>query len=428
MGRIITKSTGENKKGTVSIENLQDFCFFLYLIATTAHQTGEGFDAIFIRAAFILFFGVSVLQMIITRYFRWNSITAWFLTFLGFGFISCWWASSVTDAMFYNNTFIQMVGCIICLSNRIKSRDDIDTCLKLIVYSMVYSALILAIKTPFEDWGTERIGSALGLHANDIGMRFAIGVIVALYLAFSKKMYFNYAFVVIFSAIAMFSGSRKGTLMCIIAVVIYPLLTYAKSKTGNDFAKLLFQIVFAIVALFVIYRIIVSVDVFYDVVGFRLEAMVDSFKGDKSADSSMAERQFFIDKAKLLFKEHPVLGYGMNNFKTFMVEINYSHQAYSHNNYLELLSTLGLVGFSIYYSMIAYMLVGTVRFMFKGKSDFNRDALLFLILVIVCFISFWCVNYQNEYYIIVYVLIYMNIKLHIKDLKDEKSIKSIKRA
>ena len=426
MGKIITKSSviGERKKGTVDIEFLQDFCFFLYLIATTAHQTGEGFDALFIRFTFVLFLGVSVVQMLVTNYFRWTGIAGWFLTFLGFGYMSCLWASSINDVMFYNNTFIQMVGCIICLTNRIKKREDIDTCLRLIVYSMLYSAVVLLIRTPFEDWGTERIGSALGLHSNDIGIRFALGVIIALYLAFSKKSYFNYLFVVAFTAISLFSGSRKGTLMCVIGIVVYPLLTYVKSKTGNDFAKLLFQIIFAAAALFVLYRIIVSVDVFYDVVGFRLEAMVDAFLGDTKADASIEERRFFTEKALYLFKENPIIGYGMNNFKTFMGEINYSHKAYSHNNYLEILSTLGIVGFSIYYSMFVYMLSQSVRFMVKEKLNFNRDALLFLILVIVCLVSFWCVCYQSEFFMIIYVLIYMNIKLNIKDLKDEQNVKS----
>ncbi len=426
MGKIITKSTDltEKKKGAIGIETLQDFCFFLYLIATTAHQTGEGFDALFIRLTFVLFLGVSVVQMLVTNYFQWTGISAWFLSFLGFGYLSCLWASSVSSVFFYNNTFVQMVGCIICLCNRIKVREDIDKCLKLIVYSMVYSAIVLLIRTPFRDWGTERIGSALGLHSNDIGVRFAIGVIIAMYLAFSKKKYFNYVFVVAFTTISLFSGSRKGTLMCIIGIVAYPLLTYMKSKTGNDFAKLLFQIIFAVAALFVLYRIIISVDVFYDVVGFRLEAMVDAFLGDTSADASIEERIFFTEKAIYLFKENPIIGYGMNNFKTFMGEINYSHKAYSHNNYLEILSTLGIVGFSIYYSMFVYLLTQSVRFMVKEKLNFNRDALLFLMLIIVIFVSFWCVNYQNEYYIIIYILMYMNVKLHVKDLKDEQNIQS----
>lgn len=429
MGKIISKITnGEKKKGTINIENLQDFCFFLYLIATTAHQTGEGFDAMFIRATFVLFLGVSVMQMLITNYFQWTGIVAWFLVFLGFGYLSCIWASSMTDATFYNNTFIQMVGCIICLSNRIKKHEDIDTCLKLIVYSMLYSAVALLIRTPFEDWGTERIGSALGLHANDIGVRFAIAVIIALYLAFSKKSYFNYALVAIFTVIAMFSGSRKGTLMCVIGIAVYPIMTYAKKNTANDLVKLFFQIIIGLVALFALYKLIVSVDVFYDVVGFRLEAMIDSYKGDMSADASINERNFFIQKGLYLFKENPVLGYGMNNFKTFMTEISYSHRAYSHNNYVELLATLGLTGFTIYYSMIGYMLVQCIRFMIVKKTNFERNALLFLILVIIIFISFWCVNYQNEYYMVVYVLLYMNIKLYIKELKDEKSIKSAQRA
>ena len=62
--------------------------------------------------------------------------------------------------------------------------------------------------------------------------------------------------------------------------------------------------------------------------------------------------------------------------------------------------------------------------MVKEKLNFNRDALLFLMLVIIIFISFWCVCYQSEFFIVIYALMYMNIKLNIKDLKDEQNVKS----
>ena len=410
MRKIVLSKNHE--KYTISIQSIQDLCFLLYLIATSAHQTGEGFDAIFIRVSFVLFVGFSILNMIATGYIKWNGFIGWFVLFLGYGYLSCLWANSVADAIYYTNTFIQMLGCIICLTNRIKTTKDIDKMLKLLLVSLLYTALLLYIKTPASAWGTERIGGELGLHPNDIGLRFAIGVMISLYFSISKKNYFNYIFVALFTIIAMFSGSRKGLLMCVIAIVLYPILSY-KKRNRNDFMKFLFRIILIFLIIAIVYFIIMNNKMFYDVIGVRIESMIKSFEGDASADGSINERNFFIKKAIELFKAHPIFGYGMNNFSTHMAEINYHHVAYSHNNFTELLATLGIVGFTIYYSMIIKMLINLIKNMFcKVKNNYAMNVLFLLILSIICFISYWCVNYQSEYFIILFSLIYMFLKVN----------------
>ena len=314
--------------------------------------------------------------------------------------------------MVYTNTFIQMLGCIICLTNRIKTTKDIDKMLKLLLVSLIYTVLVLYIKTPASAWGTERIGADLGLHPNDIGIRFAIGVMISLYFSISKKIYFNYIFVAIFTVIAMFSGSRKGLLMCVIAIILYPILSY-KKRNRNDFMKFLFRIILIILIIAIIYYIIMNNKMFYDVIGVRLESMMSFFEGDTLADDSVREREFFIVKAIELFKAHPILGYGMNNFSTHMAEINYHHIAYSHNNFTELLATLGIVGFIIYYFMITKMLINLIKNMFyKVKNNYAMNVLFLLMLSIICFISYWCVSYSSEYFIILYSLIYMFLKVN----------------
>ncbi len=410
MRKIVLSKNHE--KYTISIQTIQDFCFLLYLFAVSAHQTGEGFDALFIRVSFVLFVGFSALNMIATGYIKWNGFIGWFVLFLGYGYLSCLWARSITDSMVYTNTFIQMLGCIICLTNRIKTTKDIDKMLKLLLVSLIYTVLVLYIKTPASAWGTERIGADLGLHPNDIGIRFAIGVMISLYFSISKKIYFNYIFVAIFTVIAMFSGSRKGLLMCVIAIILYPILSY-KKRNRNDFMKFLFRIILIILIIAIIYYIIMNNKMFYDVIGVRLESMMSFFEGDTLADDSVREREFFIVKAIELFKAHPILGYGMNNFSTHMAEINYHHIAYSHNNFTELLATLGIVGFIIYYFMITKMLINLLKNMFyKVKNNYAMNVLFLLMLSIICFISYWCVSYSSEYFIILYSLIYMFLKVN----------------
>lgn len=412
MSSILVES---KKKARINLNQIQDIFFFLYLLATSAHQTGEGFDAIFIRVSFVLFVGFSILNMIATGYIKWNGFIGWFVLFLGYGYLSCLWAKSITDAMYYTNTFIQMLGCIICLTNRIKTTKDIDKILKLLLVSLLYTVLVLYIKTPVSAWGTERIGEELGIHPNDIGLRFAIGVMISLYFAISKKIYFNYIFVALFTIIAMFSGSRKGLLMCVIAIAFYPILSY-KKKNRNDFMKFLFRIILIILITAIVYFIIMNNKMFYDVIGVRIESMIKSFEGDASADGSINERNFYAKKAIELFKAHPIFGYGMNNFSTHMAEINYHHVAYSHNNFTELLSTLGLIGFSIYYSFVIKLVIDSIKIFFKrNDSDHQRNSLLLIFIFFSVSTSWWGMPYIDEFINITYILVYMNNKLKHKE-------------
>ena len=418
MSKLISK-VGEGGKGNISFETIQDFCFFLYLMATTAHQTGEGFDAIFIRASFVLFLGFSVLQMILENYFKWNSFISWFLLFLGYGYLSTLWAADTVVVGQYTNTFIQMVGCIICLSNRIKKFEDIDKYITMIVYSLAYTVLILLIKTPSDAWGTERIGMEIGIHSNAVGFRLAMGVLLALYLAMYRKKKFFFAFVVLFVAITLYTGSRKGIIILMSGLTLYPLISSNKKIVGKEIINFIIKLILIIIALVVVIYLVSNNEIFYNIIGHRLETMFEYFSGDVNADSSIAERNFFIAKAVELFKANPILGYGMNNFKVYMNEINYHHQTFSHNNFVELLSTLGLVGFTIYYWMIVRIIIDCFKLFFKKTIDHPRNVVLIAIILIEVLTSWWNMSYINEFSMVLYVLIYLNNKISLEALKNE---------
>ncbi len=419
MGKLISK-THEDRKGNISFESLQDFAFFLYLIATTAHQTGEGFDAIFIRTSFVLFFGFSLLQIIINSHFRWNAFISWFLLFLGYGYSSTFWAVDTVAVGQYTNTFIQMIGCIICLTNRIKKYEDIDKNLTMIVYSLAYTVLILLIKTPADAWGTERIGQEIGIHSNAVGFRLAMGVLLALYLAMYRKKKIFFVFVILFVAITLYTGSRKGIIMLMSSLTLYPLLSSSKKLVGKEIINFIIKLILIISALITVIYLVSSNEIFYNIIGHRLETMFEYFLGDTTADSSIVERNFFINKAIELFKSNPILGYGMNNFKVYMAEINYHHQTFSHNNFVELLSTLGLIGFSIYYSMIAFMLIQSIKLVVNKTKEHPRNVALLAIILIEVLTSWWNMSYINEFSMVLFILLYMNIKINKKVELNEK--------
>ena len=121
-------------------------------------------------------------------------------------------------------------------------------------------------------------------------------------------------------------------LLCVFAyVVFYKSRKTTKENIKVNITKKLALFITIVVALLVLWYVMMNVEFFYNVMGFRFESMLNTFIG-KESDTSMNERAFFTEKAIELFKQHPIIGYGCNNFIQYMREIGNSHVAYSHNN------------------------------------------------------------------------------------------------
>lgn len=87
----------------------------------------------------------------------------------------------------------------------------------------------------------------------------------------------------------------------------------------------------------------------------RLESYL-SVSGN-SSDNLRAE---LIRYGLELFAENPLLGYGLNNYQLF-----HWSGLYSHNNYIEVLVSLGIMGFLIYYSIF---INSTIALLKKRKN------------------------------------------------------------
>ena len=148
----------------------------------------------------------------------------------------------------------------------------------------------------------------------------------------------------------------------------------------------------------------------YKIAGYRIESFMYSINGvsvEKTGDISTYERQFYMEKGTELFKKNIVVGYGGNNFKTHMREIGYSHIAYSHNNYVELLCTLGITGFILYY----FSWFKTVFNLIKNRKKFLQETngLVYLFICIFLsklFMDVAMISYINEFINILFIIGY----------------------
>ncbi len=382
-------------KAKFGIREIKYIAFLLYAISISAFGLGTGFDAIFNRTVFIFMLMVCLysngLRLIVTLHLKWCVV------FWGIYYLSVFWTHSISDTMSNFNDSIQIIGMAVCMPIIIHDKEDVDKCIEILVLSGVVMIVRLILLTPVDYFGIERIGESIGIHSNGVGHRMAMLVTMTLYL-FGKRyrekqkitLYgiMCIILIIIFTSICLLTGSKGSIMKLIICMTMYILLM-------SKGPKVLLRIIFIALAIYVLFWLIMNNDMLYDLLGKRLENLVATvFIGERNDTSTLA-REWFIEQAKELFRNYPILGYGGNNFQTYLKSINYWHITSSHNGIYELLSTLGIVGFISYFLILLKLEFELIN---KWHRENSSQKLLFAILIFVLFI--------NEYIQVNYVAVF----------------------
>ena len=220
-------------------------------------------------------------------------------------------------------------------------------------------------------WGiifAASINQLLGLHLislssdNAISLRF-IGTIgnpngVAILMIFSLfgSMFFlsrknsflqtiyHFSNIILSMYIILLTASKKGVIFGLLIISIYVILSFRSTK---QFLKLaLFIFIGGIIFYNTVDRS--SIMASFDMTRRRFEQFsrdLDHINSDNIAKSSTEVRKYYIEEGILMFKERPLLGWGMDAFSLFY------GGAYSHCNYTEILLGSGLIGGLLYFSI-----------------------------------------------------------------------------
>ena len=183
-------------------------------------------------------------------------------------------------------------------------------------------------------------------------------------------------------------------------------------KYRKNFIKIISFTLVGIIILIATYKILIINESLYKLIGNRIENIVETilYANDTktSQDASLEERTLLKQLAIKAFNEKPILGWGINNFSNYS-ENNLGPFLYAHCNYLELLSSLGIVGTFIYYIGYIYIIIKALKKV-KKNDTFSIYILSFMIMNLIS--DYETVNYYRVQYILLYVLFakYLNDK------------------
>ena len=229
-----------------------------------------------------------------------------------------------------------------------------------------------------------RIGDDF-LQLNKLAMNCALISVISFnfLLEYKKKIYIVPMGMTLFLMLG--AESRRSFLVLLISLILSYLLFM--QKEGNTNKKLVYFLGGICGLLFVIY-IYASSTLFYGLNSRFLEL--------SSSSNQDTLRMLYLRYGVETFKNHPILGIGSGNshIVTLMAA---GKKTYLHNNYVELLVNLGVIGFALYYYLYYYLIK---RLRKTGKDNFeNRIMIVILIAQLVSDLGVTSYSYKFTYII-----------------------------
>lgn len=304
-------------------------------------------------------------QKKITIYFLWS------VSIIFFSGLSLFWSPHLTQSLVDFRIMIQAA----LIGNLIISYVDTEEKIKDILIIFVLSGLVLVVFVLSNNSFAEimnsqtRIGGLEGIeiNSNRLGQRLAVSSIFSLYLSKYNKSTFYFILTVIFLVFTILSGSRTAL---IFALLGFNGVTFLYS---NNRIQLIKNFIGIILVTFIFYFVLLNVPVFYEIAGHRIESLVLSIFLGTEGDSSIQVRESMIREGFDIIKNNPLFGNGIGSYGHIS-----GWNRYSHNNYIELLTGIGLIGTISYYSM--YILI--LRKLYSNRlNKILVPALVFILIL-----------------------------------------------
>ena len=350
-----------------------------------------------------------ILLFVICRYYKKNSYLLWIAAFITFSLLSIIWGIDKSKVIAYVIWTAQAMLIAYSIGLTIKDQKDVDY----ILYCIMIASFILGIRAlygiPFSQLGSFRIGKNIGYNENELALKAALGSISAFYfflqtVGLRKKIVLAAMFIVPVVAV-VFSGSRKGILMVGATILLFSLF---RSKNP---ALLIRNIFFCLCGVYVFYLAINNIEILYNSFGRRLLLLLNLFNKNSYVGNSIGNRLNDIDMGMIAFKESPIIGYGLGNYEK-ATGLN----GYAHNNYVQLLVDLGLVGFILYYWL--YLKIG-FGLLTTLKIRRSITSLCLSMLIVTILIEVGLVSYNSDYIQLVIMLCFYTVKLNRQKLMAE---------
>ena len=326
----------------------------------------------------------------------------WYCLFSIYIFISQSWQVVERPQADVIPTIIRIIPIGLCISYYINSEQKLYKMINIFIISICYTAILALLTSPIQTYGTEGFRGITSMHRNSLGHICAIVSVISFYMfrITNNKVYNLYNIVCIFTIIC--TGSRGALL----SLVFMFLLIFLLEKNISKKVKWSFLIILLGILVLVLYN---KIPYLQDVFGERLLAIFS----DKYEDNGSArDRAYYITVGLDMLKQSPLLGWGIDNFAYYLRQSGYAYEVYSHNNYIEVLSSFGIIGFILYYWVYIYIMKSVLVL----RNNYLIKCITVIILRFFVF-EYATISFYQYAYIIILTILICGINLYIQNSK-----------
>ena len=335
---------------------------------------------------------------------------SYILVFGLFCLSSSFWAQSPELAISKGIDIIEVLIIMTIVSICFQQENSIDSILKAVMWGY-YAVIVYEIV--FYGWDyfvmvmkdSTRVTSEF-LNSNTLGMCASFAIIINLYLLLSKKIPLWTMSLAILGVVVVFaSGSRKALLSLILGIFLY-LMVRSFRKNQRTLPLLRFLIALPIV-IFVGYQIL-QLPIFSGMME-RMEGMLNIVIGGTVEKSAMI-RMSLVQLGVQLFQQHPILGIGIDNPRLYTYGI-VGESYYLHNNFVEILSSGGIVGIIIYYWIYVKLLMSYIK---RRNFDDPQFCICLVLLLLLLIMDYGMVSYYSKstyVFLLLFVLFDKSLRL-----------------
>ncbi len=333
-----------------------------------------------------------------------TSLHVWMAVFIAFCYLSSIWAIQPDLAISKGNTILKNVICIVLVYMHFQRMDSVKDLLKVTMYGgyivVLLSVAFFGISSLTDIVASSGRMEAGFLNQNTLGMLAAFTIIVNIYfIIYYKEQVFLIPILALAVIVLAAAGSRKGIIELVAGVLfIFLVKNYQRKAIANSIFRIVGVVLLALVVIFFMSQLSM-----FDFVNMRLQNVINQLRGSGVTDRSVRSRALLNQIGVQIFKEHPILGIGIDCPRIPARQAT-GIDWYLHNNYLEILAGGGLVGFICYYSI--YVLLLSRFFRFKAERSPEYDICLVL-LILQAVLEFAYVAYYSRetyFYLMMYYL------------------------
>lgn len=384
-----------NRKIAVDSKSMELIIICLNIVAYIIHPV------IGIGVAQIITVICSILLLAKKRKLKLNKYLLGYLLFGIFSVLSIFWAPSLGFAIIRIRDILISILLIINIQSIFWDEPSAKVCREKAVYIMkVYLIGITGIT--FYCWYIDRntiftwarLGRQFYTEGGSNLIYYTCYLLCAIYISIfftikSKRLMrlFYGGWTLFLFVSAVMTGVRKIVILPFIFTYCF-LVTKYKNKALKIIGVTIGAIIFSLIAFYFIMKYSTSF-------AYRINQLISQFQGSGTVEVSYGERSDLAANAWECFLENPILGYGIGQFRVYSVQQG-GADLYAHNNWLEILSCTGLVGFFLYYGNEFGLLSRISRY----KGDFACMATAFIVS------SFFNDIYQVSYYMEAFIMLF----------------------